>query len=129
LRSAASPWTISVATEAVGARLGPAATGSLQSTLGNLPEIFIVLFAIAAGETVIAQTAILVSLFANGLLVLGPAIVAGAWAANDGVMRFQPRLPNDTAVLLMLAVPTLCLTVPSGTRKARCAFSVSRARS
>ena len=97
-------WTIGIATESVGARFGPATTGVLQSTLGNLPEIFIVLFAIAAGEIVVAQTAILGSLFANALLVLGLAIVAGAWAAPDGVMRFHARLPNDAAVLLMLAV-------------------------
>ena len=76
----------------------------LQSTLGNLPELFIVLFALAAGEIVVAQTSILGSLFANALLVLGLAIVAGARQAEDGVMRFQSRLPNDTATLLLLAV-------------------------
>ena len=50
----------------------------LQSTLGNLPELFVVLFALSAGEVVVAQTSILGSLFANALLVLGLAIVAGA---------------------------------------------------
>jgi Ca2+:H+ antiporter len=97
-------WVIAVATEAVGTRFGPAATGVLQSTLGNLPELFIVLFALAAGEVVVAQTSILGSLFANALLVLGLAIVAGANRAEDGVMRFHRRLPNDTATLLLLAV-------------------------
>ena len=96
-------WVVGVGTEALGARLGPAATGVLQSTLGNLPELFIVLFALNAGEIVVAQTSVLGSLFANGLLVLGLVIVAGARAADDGVMRFGPRLPNDTAVLLLLA--------------------------
>jgi Ca2+:H+ antiporter len=102
-------WTVGVATEALGARFGPAATGVLQSTLGNLPELFIVLFALAAGETVVAQTSILGSLFANALLVLGLAIVAGSRAAGDGIMRFHPRLPNDTATLLMLAVSIIVL--------------------
>jgi Ca2+:H+ antiporter len=97
-------WAIGVATEAVGARFGPALTGLLQSTLGNLPELFVVLFALAAGEVVVAQTSILGSLFANALLVLGLAIVAGSLAAQDGVMRFRRRLPNDTATLLLLAV-------------------------
>jgi Ca2+:H+ antiporter len=96
-------WVVGAGTEAIGARLGPAATGVLQSTLGNLPELFIVLFALHAGEIVVAQTSVLGSLFANGLLVLGFVIVAGARAADDGVMRFGPRLPNDTAVLLLLA--------------------------
>jgi Ca2+:H+ antiporter len=97
-------WIIGVGTESVGARFGPAVTGVLQSTLGNLPELFIVVFALRAGETVVAQTSILGSLFANALLVLGLAIVAGARQAEDGVMRFQSRLPNDTATLLLLAV-------------------------
>jgi Ca2+:H+ antiporter len=47
---------------------------------------------------------VLGSLFANALLVLGLVIVAGAWRAEDGVMRFQARLPNDTATLLLLAI-------------------------
>jgi Ca2+:H+ antiporter len=96
-------WVVGVGTESVGVRFGPAATGVLQSTLGNLPELFIVLFALSAGETVVAQTSILGSLFANALLVLGLAIVAGARRAEDGIMRFSARLPNDTAVLLLLA--------------------------
>jgi Ca2+:H+ antiporter len=97
-------WAIGIGTESVGAHFGPAATGVLQSTLGNLPELFIVLFSLAAGEIVVAQTSLLGSLFANALLVLGLAIVAGARQAEDGVMRFQSRLPNDTATLLLLAV-------------------------
>ena len=96
-------WVIGLATEAVGARFGPALTGLLQSTLGNLPELFVVLFALGAGEIVVAQTSILGSLFANALLVLGLAIVAGSMCAEDGVMRFRARLPNDTATLLLLA--------------------------
>jgi Ca2+:H+ antiporter len=96
-------WVVGVGTESVAARFGPATTGVLQSTLGNLPELFIVLFALSAGETVVAQTSILGSLFANMLLVLGLAIVAGAREAKDGVMRFSIRLPNDTAILLLLA--------------------------
>src|SRR3954468_19338493 len=96
-------WGVGVGPESVGARYGPAATGVLQSTLGNLPELFVVLFALNAGEIVVAQTSILGSLFANGLLVLGLAIVAGSREASDGVMKFSRRLPNDTAVLLLLA--------------------------
>ena len=97
-------WAIGFATEAVGDRFGAAITGVLQSTLGNLPELFVVLFALRAGETVVAQTSIIGSLFANALLVLGLTILAGAHAAPDGVMRYAKRLPNDTATLLLLAV-------------------------
>lgn len=38
------------------------------------------------------------------MLILGLAIVVGAWKSRDGVMRFQPRLPNDTATFLLLAI-------------------------
>jgi Ca2+:H+ antiporter len=97
-------WAIGIATESVGARFGPAVTGVLQSTLGNLPELFIVLFSLSAGEIVVAQFSILGSLFANALLVLGLTIVAGSTASRDGTMTFQARLPNDTATLTLLAV-------------------------
>jgi Ca2+:H+ antiporter len=92
---------VSFATEQVGTRFGPAVTGVLQSTLGNLPEFFIVVFALHAGQVVVAQTSVVGSLFANALLVLGLVIVVGA--RRDGVMRFRPRLPQDTATLLLSA--------------------------
>ena len=75
----------------------------LQSTLGNLPELFVVLFALAAGEIVVAQTSILGSLFANALLVLGLTL-AGSRAAPKRRDALRPRLPNDTATLLLLDV-------------------------
>jgi Ca2+:H+ antiporter len=93
---------VGLATEQVGHRFGPAVTGVLQSTLGNLPELFVVIFALQKGETVVAQTSIIGSLFANALLVLGVVIVVGARAAPDGVMRFKPKLPMDTSTLLLL---------------------------
>src|SRR5256714_5403521 len=96
-------WIVSFATEQVGERFGPAVTGLLQSTLGNLPEFFIVIFALSAGEIVVARTSILGSIFANALLVLGLAIVVGAWVSSDRVMRFHPRLPKDNAILVLLA--------------------------
>jgi Ca2+:H+ antiporter len=96
-------WIVSFATEQVGRRFGPAITGFLQSTLGNLPEFFVVIFALQAGQRVVAETAILGSILVNALLVLGLVIVAGARHAHDGVMRFSPRLPNDTATLLLVS--------------------------
>jgi Ca2+:H+ antiporter len=75
----------------------------LQSTVGNLPEFFVVIFALQAGEQVVAETAILGSILVNALLVLGLVIVAGSRRERDGVMRFSPRLPNDTATLLLVA--------------------------
>jgi Ca2+:H+ antiporter len=96
-------WIVSFATDQIGRRFGPAITGFLQSTLGNLPEFFVVIFALNAGQRVVAETAILGSILVNALLVLGLVIIAGAARAPDGVMRFSVRLPNDTATLLLIA--------------------------
>jgi Ca2+:H+ antiporter len=97
-------WVVSFATEQLGERFGPAITGMLQSTLGNLPELFVVIFALQKGELVVAQTAIIGSILANALLVLGLVIVVGARRAPDRVMRFSKRLPRDTATLLQVTV-------------------------
>ncbi|HEX4519979.1 MAG TPA: hypothetical protein VH063_10405 [Gaiellaceae bacterium] len=96
-------WMVSFSTEHVGERFGSAVTGVLHSTLGNLPEFFVVLFALSAGELVIAQTAIIGSVFANALLVLGLVVIAGCRSSADGVMRFSPGLSKDNAILMMLA--------------------------
>jgi Ca2+:H+ antiporter len=97
-------WVVSFATGELGERFGAGVTGMLQSTLGNLPELFVVIFALQKGELVVAQTAIIGSILANALLVLGLVIVVGARRAPDGVMRFSRRLPRDTATLLYVTV-------------------------
>jgi Ca2+:H+ antiporter len=97
-------WVVALATEQVGLRFGPGVTGFMQSTLGNLPEFFIVLFALGNGELVVAQTSLIGSIFANALLVLGLVIVAGSARADDGCMRFRARLPQDTATLLFVSL-------------------------
>ncbi len=97
-------WAVALGTEQLGEHVGAAATGVLQATLGNLPELLVVVFALKAGELVVAQTALVGSLLANALLVLGLAIVAGARQAPDGVMRFSSRLPNDATTLLLVTV-------------------------
>jgi Ca2+:H+ antiporter len=121
-------WVVSFATQAIGERFGPSLTGVLQSTLGNLPELFVVLFALSAGELVVAQYSILGSLFANALLVLGLVIVAGARVSADGCFRFRRRLPNDTATLLLLAIfiiALLALSNNAGDRASRHQVAIS----
>jgi Ca2+:H+ antiporter len=121
-------WVVSFATEEVGRRFGPAATGVMQSTLGNLPEFFVVVFALNAGQVTVAKTSILGSILANALLVLGLAIVVGARKAPDGRMRFSTRLPNDTATLLLLAtfiIVLIGLSVGSGDRASRHVEAIS----
>ena len=121
-------WIVSFATEQVGERFGPAVTGLLQSTLGNLPEFFIVIFALAAGELVVARTSIIGSIFANALLVLGLVIVTGSFESDDGVMRFNARLPKDNATLMMLAsflIVILGISVASGDKASHNVTAIS----
>jgi Ca2+:H+ antiporter len=123
-------WLVALGTDALGNHVGPGLTGVLQSTLGNLPELFVVIFALKAGEVVVAQTSILGSLFANALLVLGLVIVFGSRVSERGVMRFRSRLPNDTATLLLMAcfiIVLLGLSVSSGDRAAHHVLQISAA--
>ena len=94
-------WLVSFATDQTGRRFGPGPTGVMQATFGNLPEFFVVLFALQAGQLVVAETAIVGSILVNALLVLGLVIIAGSLRSRDGLMRFNARLPTDTATLLL----------------------------
>ncbi|HEV2999004.1 MAG TPA: hypothetical protein VGX16_07835 [Solirubrobacteraceae bacterium] len=121
-------WLVSFATEEVGEHLGPGRTGFLQASLANLPELFVVIFALNAGELVVAQTALVGSLLANALLLLGVVIVVGARRAPDGVMRFSRQLPNDVTTLLLIAVfliVILGLSLSSGDPAGRHAQAIS----
>jgi Ca2+:H+ antiporter len=102
LALAGQAWIVSLATEQLGQRFGPAVTGVMQSTIGNLPEFFVVIFALQAHQKIVAQTAILGSILVNALLVLGVVLLVGSLRERDGIMRFSSRLPNDTATLLLI---------------------------
>jgi Ca2+:H+ antiporter len=97
-------WLVAVATEQVGLHYGPAVTGFLQATLGNLPELFVVIFALGAGELLVAQLSLVGSILANALLVQGLVIVTGVLASDDDVMRFRTRLPQDAATLGLVTI-------------------------
>lgn len=88
-------------------RLGAGATGVVQSALGNLPELFIALFALHAGLIGVVQGAVVGSILANVLLVLGLAFVAGG--LKHGTQRFDGDRARQIALLLLLAVAALAV--------------------
>jgi Ca2+:H+ antiporter len=104
LALAGMAWIVSLGTDQTGEHLGTAATGLLQATLGNLPELFVVIFALRAGEHEVAQSAIVGSLFATSMLVLGLVLIVGALSARDGVMRFRASVASDASTLLLVCV-------------------------
>jgi Ca2+:H+ antiporter len=105
LALAALAALIGQAIEQVGERVGPSATGLLQSTLGNLPELFFSIFALQDGLTNVVQAALIGSVLANAVLVLGCAFIAGG--ARHGTQRFDPEEPRLYASLLVLVVAAL----------------------
>lgn len=94
-------------TDQLGHRFGPGATGVLQSALGNLPELFISIFALRAGLVVVVQTALIGSILANSLLVLGLAFLVGG--LRHGTQRFHAPAVRTMAILLVLAVAALAI--------------------
>jgi Ca2+:H+ antiporter len=86
-------------------RLGAGATGVLQSALGNLPELFIALFALHEGLISVVQAAIVGSVLGNVLLILGLAFVAGG--LKNGTQRFDGERARNIGLLLVLAVAAL----------------------
>src|ERR671934_2406541 len=104
---------VGASTEQLGGRLGSSAAGAVQSALGNLPELFIALFALHHGLVRVVQAALVGSLLANSLLVLGIAFVAGG--LKNGVQRFDSPHARTIATLTVLAASTL--SVPSLTSK------------
>ena len=99
--------SVSNGTEAVGEHLNPGATGLLQAALGNLPELLVCVFSLRAGLVEVVQAALIGSILANSLLVLGLAILIGG--AKHGRLHFDSESPRMIASMMLLAVAALVL--------------------
>lgn len=95
----------------VGANLSPRATGVLQATVGNLPELLFGIFALRSGLPGLVQAAMVGSVVANVLLVMGIAFVAGG--LRFGTQRFDAAAARAVVVLLLVAAAVVA--VPSVT--------------
>ncbi len=95
------------ATNQLGRHLGPGATGVLQSALGNLPELFVGVFALQAGLVAVVQAALIGSILANTLLVLGLAFLFGG--LRHGTQHYSAGQTRMMAMLLVLAVAALAI--------------------
>lgn len=88
--------------EQLGDRFGPGATGVLQSALGNLPELFISLFALKAGLVGVVRAALIGSVLANLLLVMGIAFVVGG--IKHGSQSIDSHRARSISTLMLVAV-------------------------
>ena len=93
------------AIEAIGERVGPGGTGLLQSSVGNLPELLVGIFALRRGLVRVVQAALVGSVLGNLLLVAGVAFVVGG--LRHGTQRFEPEEPRLYGSLLLVAVGAL----------------------
>src|SRR5262245_20284317 len=98
---------VSEATERLASRLSPAATGVVQSTLGNLPELFLAVFALQAGLVQVVAAALVGSVLGNALFVLGLALIAGG--LRHGHLRFSASANRLYATELLLGVAALII--------------------
>jgi Ca2+:H+ antiporter len=98
---------VGAATDQLGSRVGSSAAGVVQSALGNLPELFIALFALNAGLVGVVQAALVGSVIANGVLVLGLAFLVGG--LRNGVQTFDAARARIIATLAVLAAAILSM--------------------
>jgi Ca2+:H+ antiporter len=95
------------ATEQLGGRVGSSAAGVVQSALGNLPELFIALFALHQGLVGVVQAALIGSVLANGVLVLGIAFIVGG--LRNGTQTFASPRARMIATLVVLSAAILSM--------------------
>ena len=95
--------------EQLGDRFGPGATGVLQSALGNLPELFIGIFALRAGLTAVVKAALVGSILSNLLLVLGLSFCVGG--LKHGTQKLGSSRARTIVTLMLLSV--IAMAIPS----------------
>lgn len=95
------------ATDNLGSRMSAGATGVIQSALGNLPELMVCIFSLKAGFVDVVKGALVGSIMANSLLVLGLAFLFGG--LKNGTQKFKSEPPRMIAVLMFLAVAALVI--------------------
>ncbi|HEX7527391.1 MAG TPA: hypothetical protein VF327_13835, partial [Gaiellaceae bacterium] len=95
------------ATGQLGSRLGSGGAGVVQSALGNLPELFVALFALNKGLVGVVQAALVGSILANSVLVLGLAFIVGG--LKNGVQHFSSDRARMISTLTLLAGATLAM--------------------
>ncbi len=113
--------------EQLGDQFGAGATGVLQSALGNLPELFICIFALRAGLVDVVQAALVGSILANLLLVLGLAFLVGG--LKHGTQQLGSERARTIVVLMLLsvtawAIPSLAHFVHAPAAEHEVTFSV-----
>jgi Ca2+:H+ antiporter len=102
------------ATESVAERIGDAAGGLLNATLGNLTELVIAAAALRAGEYALVKGSIAGAIVTNTLFMLGSSFLLGG--LKHHLQEFNRATARLHAALLFLA--TIALVSPSAIAEA-----------
>jgi Ca2+:H+ antiporter len=105
---------LSRATESVAEKIGDAAGGLLNATLGNLTELVIAAAALRAGEYALVKGSIAGAIVTNTLFMLGASFLLGG--LKHHVQEYNRATARLDAALLFLA--TIALVSPSAIAKA-----------
>ncbi len=98
-------YVIGLSTERLGEIVGPSKGAILNATFGNLAELIIAAFALAAGQIDVVRSSIIGSIVGNLLLVMGFALLVGG--LRHGIQTFNAKVAGLDATLLVLAVISL----------------------
>src|SRR6476619_5353972 len=118
---------VGLSVEQLGDRFGPGATGVLQSALGNLPELFICIFSLRAGLVDVVRAALVGSILAHLLLVLGAAFLVGG--LRHGTQQLGSERARTIVTLMLLsvtamAIPSIAHTLHTPVSEHETSFSV-----
>jgi Ca2+:H+ antiporter len=105
-------WLLGGATEQLGEHLGPRIAGTLNATLGNLPELVVVVLLINAAKESpelieVAKASLIGSVLGNVLFVLGLAFLLGG--LRHGTQTFRRSFANLSSTMLILALAAIAV--------------------
>ena len=93
------------ATEQMARIAGPAIGGLLNVTFGNMAELILAFFVLAAGQQSVVKGQITGSIIGNSLLGLGIAILVGSWGReNQTFKRERAGLLSSLLILVTIGI-------------------------
>ena len=93
------------ATEQMARIAGPAIGGLLNVTFGNMAELILAFFVLAAGQQSVVKGQITGSIIGNSLLGLGIAILVGSWGReNQKFTRERAGLLSSLLILVTIGI-------------------------
>jgi Ca2+:H+ antiporter len=105
-------WVLGGATEQLGEHLGSRVAGTLNATLGNLPELVVVVLLINEAKHSpdlidVAKASLIGSVLGNVLFVLGLAFLLGG--LRHGTQKFRSTYANLSSTMLILALGAIAV--------------------